>query len=75
MSNTDATAESLPTPVPSPPVTVGAEPESVRDEEAFLDAIVSHSDADPAELGLLRDKVVSHYDALDGVKTTPAPKA
>jgi aspartate/methionine/tyrosine aminotransferase len=48
-------------------------PPAVADEEAFLDAVVSHVDEDPAGLEQLRDKVSEWYDGCDGVSRKPAP--
>ncbi|MDR2973161.1 MAG: hypothetical protein LBV00_00395 [Propionibacteriaceae bacterium] len=46
-------------------------PPAVADEEAFLDAVVSHIDEDESGLEHLRDKVSDWYDGCDGVSRKP----
>ncbi|MDR2929449.1 MAG: hypothetical protein LBV06_00860 [Propionibacteriaceae bacterium] len=49
----------------------GDAPPHVRDEEAFLDAVVSHIDEDHTGIAQLRDKVSQWYDETDGVVDRP----
>ncbi len=59
-------------PVPGPQkkaVDDAAVPQPVRDEEAFLDAVGSHTDEDHSGLEKLRDKVSEWYDTTDSISS------